>query len=71
MTTMTVEYKIFQTVEIDDKFNRSQSSMDFAEQDKYLVDVLEALQEKLPLYADITYARNENTGEILWSENWD
>lgn len=71
MTTMTVEYKIFQTVEIDDKFNRSQSSMDFAEQDKYLVDVLEALQEKLPLYADITYARNENTGEILWSEDWD
>lgn len=71
MTTMTVEYKIFQTVEIDDKFNRSQSSMDFAEQDKYLVDVLEALQEKLPLHADITYARNENTGEILWSEDWD
>lgn len=71
MTTMTVEYKVFQTVEIDDKFNRSQSSMDFAEQDKYLVDVLEALQEKLPLYADITYARNENTGEVLWSENWD
>lgn len=71
MTTMAVEYKVFQTVEIDDKFNRSQSSMDFAEQDKYLVDVLEALQEKLPLYADITYARNENTGEILWSENWD
>jgi hypothetical protein len=31
MTTMTVEYKVFQTVEIDDKFNRSQSSMDFAE----------------------------------------
>lgn len=71
MTTMTVEYKVFQTVEIDDKFNRSQSSMDFAEQDKYLVDVLEALQEKLPLYADITYARNENTGEVLWSEDWD
>lgn len=71
MTTMTVEYKVFQTVEIDDKFNRSQSSMDFAEQDKYLVDVLEALQEKLPLYADITYAKNENTGEVLWSEDWD
>lgn len=71
MTTMTVEYKVFQTVEIDDKFNRSQSSMDFAEQDKYLVDVLEALQEKLPLYVDITYARNENTGEVLWSEDWD
>lgn len=71
MTTMTVEYKVFQTVEIDDKFNRSQSSMDFAEQDKYLVDVLEALQEKLPLYEDITYARNENTGEVLWSEDWD
>lgn len=71
MTTMTVEYKVFQTVEIDDKFNRSQSSMDFAEQDKYLIDVLEALQEKLPLYADITYAKNENTGEVLWSEDWD
>lgn len=69
MTTMTVEYKVFQTVEIDDKFNRSQSSMDFAEQDRYLVDVLEALQEKLPLYADITYAKNENTGEVLWSED--
>lgn len=71
MTTMTVEYKVFQTVEIDDKFNRSQSSMDFAEQDRYLVDVLEALQEKLPLYADITYAKNENTGEVLWSEDQD
>lgn len=71
MTTMTVKYKVFQTVEIDDKFNRSQNSMDFAEQDKYLIDVLEALQEKLPLYADITYAKNENTGEVLWSEDWD
>lgn len=71
MTTMTVAYKVFQTIEIDDKFNRSQSSMDFAEQDKYLIDVMDALKEKLPPHADITYVGNQNTGEVLWSEDWD
>lgn len=50
MTTMTVAYKVFQTVEID---------------------VMDALKEKLPPHADITYVGNQNTGEVLWSEDWD
>lgn len=71
MTTMCVAYKVFQIVELDDKFNRSQSSMDYAEQDKYLIDVMDALKEKLPQHADITYVGNQNTGEVLWNDDWD
>lgn len=71
MTIMCVEYKVFQTVELDDKFNRSQSAMSFAEQDRYLIDVMDALKKKLPPHANITYIRNESTEEMLWNEDWD
>lgn len=71
MTIMCVEYKVFQTIELDDKFNRSQSSMGYAERNKYLIDVMDALKKKLPPHANITYIRNENTVEMLWNEDWD
>lgn len=71
MATMCVEYKMFQSVELDDKFNRSQSSMDYAEQDKYLIEVMDALKKKLPPHANITYIGNESTGDVLWNDDWD
>jgi hypothetical protein len=36
-----------------------------------LIDVMDALKEKLPPHADITYVGNQNTGDVLWNEDWD
>lgn len=68
--TMTVEYKVLKKVELDDKFDKSQTDMSYAEQDKFLIEVMDALKEKLPPDADITYIENDNEQEVLFMEDW-
>lgn len=68
--TMTVEYKVLKKVELDDKFDKSQTDMSYAEQDKFLIEVMNALKEKLPPDADITYVENDNEQEVLFMEDW-
>lgn len=65
MATMTVGYKLCETFELDDKFNKSQDSMDFAEQEDYLTEIIDTLQEMLPEGADINYIYNNSTNETL------
>lgn len=67
---MTVEYKVLKKVELDDKFDKSQTDMSYAEQDKFLIEVMDALKEKLPPDADITYIENDNEQEVLFMEDW-
>lgn len=67
---MTVEYKVLKKVELDDKFDKSQTDMSYAEQDKFLIEVMDALKEKLPPDADITYVENDNEQEVLFMEDW-
>lgn len=68
---MTVEYKVIQGIKLDDKFDKSQDSMSYAEQDRFLIEVMDALKEKLPPHANITYVGNGPREEILFTEEWD
>ena len=61
-----VTYSIQQEVEIDDKFNEDWESLPFEEQDKFLEDVYDAVDKKLPFGAEISCIENDDT--ILFEE---
>jgi len=61
-----VTYNVEQEVEISNKFNKDVDIMKPEEYDDYIDDLMFALNEKLPEYAEISCVINDNTGEVLF-----
>ena len=63
-----VNYWIEQEVEIADKFDKDVSEMEPDEYDNYIDDLLEAVKDKLPDYANISCIIDDENDSAIFED---